>query len=128
LIAGQGVDDAHFEVKRGDFFKHEGQYDFVYDYTFACAIEPSQRNDWAKKQAELVKPGGQLFTLIFPLKPDGSEASAAERARGPPFLWTVAEMKALVEGVGFKQVQLEAAPRSHPGREGKEFIGVWQRE
>ena len=126
--ADQGVDTQQFEVKTGDFFKHEGQYDFVYDYTFACALQPEQRNDWAKQQAALVKPGGKLFTLIFPMLKDGAEPTPEQRKNGPPFLWTVQEMQDLVQSVGFSKVKLQAATDSHPGREGKEWVGLWQRD
>lgn len=55
----------------------EHQFDFVYDYTFLCALEPSIRLDWANKMSEVIKPGGVLLTLIFPI--------LEGRVGGPPF-------------------------------------------
>lgn len=49
----------------------------AYDYTFLCAIPPSLRTKWAARYAELIRPGGVLVALQFPL--DG------DRAGGPPY-------------------------------------------
>lgn len=45
----------------------EEQFQFIYDYTFFCALSPSIRLEWAKKMAALVAPGGELCTIIFPI-------------------------------------------------------------
>lgn len=75
----------------GDFFKHdflkgvdgEGTFDIIYDYTvcslvfltlgiekliqqFLCALPPSLRPAWAKRQSELLSPMGRLICLEFP--------------------------------------------------------------
>lgn len=46
-------------VEVGDFFAYEekkgGGFDFIYDYTFLCALPPELREDWAKKMASLLK-------------------------------------------------------------------------
>jgi SAM-dependent methyltransferase len=52
------------------------QFDFIFEYTTFCAINPSRRIDYIKKLAEFLKPGGRLIALLFPV--DG-------RAGGPPF-------------------------------------------
>ena len=54
-----------------------GSFALAYDYTFLCAIPPSLRPKWAARYAELIRPGGVLIALQFPL--DG------DRAGGPPF-------------------------------------------
>lgn len=46
------------------------KYDFIYDYTFLCALDPSIRADWARQMAALTKPGGILLTLVYPISPD----------------------------------------------------------
>jgi len=65
----------------GDFFTYkvspEEQFDLVYDYTFFCAIPHELREGWGKQMRDLVKPGGYLITLAFPL--DG------DRKGGPPY-------------------------------------------
>lgn len=57
----------------GDFFKLHETYastiDFIFDYTFLCAIHPSMRDAWAKEMSLLVKPGKFLLTMVFPIRP-----------------------------------------------------------
>ncbi|KAL4917170.1 S-adenosyl-L-methionine-dependent methyltransferase [Aspergillus aurantiobrunneus] len=58
----------------GDFFDSAwvealdlDRFDLIYDYTFLCALHPSQRGRWAERMAELLKPGGLLVCLEFPM-------------------------------------------------------------
>ena len=107
-------------VQQGDFFAWKGQYDIGYDYTFFCALHPDMRKDWAAAWKGLLKPGGLLITLIFPVDP--------ERHTGPP--WPVTpEMYTEHLGDGFKLLRMEKVPedRSHKGREGKEYLALWER-
>ncbi|KAI8983062.1 S-adenosyl-L-methionine-dependent methyltransferase [Pilobolus umbonatus] len=53
-----------------DFFQFqskEGGYDFAYDYTFLCALPPHLRTNWANRYHQIIKKGGILITLMFPL-------------------------------------------------------------
>ena len=63
-----------------DLFKLDGEYenyfDLIYEYTTYCAIDPGRRNEFAKKIASLLKPGGRLITILFPVE---------DRPGGPPF-------------------------------------------
>lgn len=60
-----------------DTAHEENKFDFIYDYTFLCALDPSIRKDWANKMAALVRPGsGELLTMIYPIM---------ELEGGPPF-------------------------------------------
>ncbi|KAH9268329.1 hypothetical protein BASA84_000242 [Batrachochytrium salamandrivorans] len=77
--ADKNVPNAHFET--ADFFTISGQqFDVLYDYTFACAIEPSLRSSWAAQVAALVRPGGYALVQMYPLR---------EECSGPPYSWTV---------------------------------------
>ena len=104
------------------------KWDFIYDYTFLCALDPSIRTQWASKMAALVKPGGMLLTIIFPItKKDG----------GPPFEMSLEIVQSLLVPVGFEKVELGLLPPElcHQGRgDGKEGpfnaisgIGRWIR-
>ncbi|KAH9853745.1 S-adenosyl-L-methionine-dependent methyltransferase [Lenzites betulinus] len=74
--AAASVDNVKFEVI--DFFAAEGAtYDLIYDYTFFVAIPPSMRPAWGKQMSKLVKPGGFLITLVYPIVP--------QTDIGPPF-------------------------------------------
>jgi len=42
-------------------------YDFIFDYTFFCAISPDSRSQWGEHMASLLTPDrGKLLTLMFP--------------------------------------------------------------
>jgi methyl halide transferase len=77
------------QFKQGNFFELDPQdkYDFIYDYTFLCALDPSVRSDWARQMGALVKPGGVLLTLVFPI---------CEKIGGPPFAVNLALVEELL--------------------------------
>jgi SAM-dependent methyltransferase len=58
-----------------DFFLLNEQFDLIIEQTFFCAIDPKMREAYAKKSAELLKPGGKLVGLLFNRDFEG----------GPPF-------------------------------------------
>ncbi|TBU55396.1 thiol methyltransferase 1 [Dichomitus squalens] len=73
-------DDIHVRFEVADFFALTGvnlKFDLVYDYTFFVAIPPARRGHWGRQMAELVKSGGILITLIFPIDDDAQT--------GPPY-------------------------------------------
>lgn len=49
----------------GDFFKHTGQYDFIIEQTFFCALEKSRRVEYAIKMKSLLSKEGKLAGLLF---------------------------------------------------------------
>jgi SAM-dependent methyltransferase len=58
-----------FDVKiiRADFFKSDfgRRFDFVYERTFLCAMHPRRWARYAKRTAELLRPGGRLIGVFF---------------------------------------------------------------
>ncbi len=52
------------------------KYDFIYDYTTYCAINPARREEYIKKLYKLLKPGGKVVAILFPVE---------KREGGPPF-------------------------------------------
>ena len=53
---------------QADFFALDeaiGQFDYIIEQTFFCAIDPSRREDYAKKMQQLLKPTGELFGVLF---------------------------------------------------------------
>lgn len=58
-----------------DFFDQKGQYELVVEQTFFCALDPVLRPEYARKMAELIKPGGKLAGVFFNTHFEG----------GPPF-------------------------------------------
>ena len=96
-------------------------FDFIYDYTFLCALNPSIRETWADKMTELLRPGsGELFTLIFPI------AESSEPLSGPPFPVSLQLLKDLLIPRGFECLELRMLPPElcHPGRDGSDSIGA----
>jgi len=70
-----------FAILQTDFFQlpdhHNNQYDYVLDYTAFCAIDPSRRQAYAALIHRLLKPGGTLIMLAFPI---------GKRPGGPPYV------------------------------------------
>ncbi|KAI8137186.1 S-adenosyl-L-methionine-dependent methyltransferase [Fennellomyces sp. T-0311] len=78
-----GNGDGKYDFLCDDFYKYkipEGGYDLVYDYTFLCAMPPHMRPAWGARMSEIIKPGGTLVALMFPL---------IEKESQPPFTLSV---------------------------------------
>ena len=113
------------EIQTQNFFDVPSSYfqdfDFVYDYTFLCALDPSIRTEWAQQMHKVLKPGGILLTLIFHINPE------RPITQGPPFrvsLEVVEEL--LVKDDRFEKIELGYLPSDlcHPGRDGTSGEGI----
>ncbi|KAG8677969.1 hypothetical protein FRC09_020237 [Ceratobasidium sp. 395] len=108
-----------------DFFQGsalEGQvFEIVYDYTFFCAIPPSMRESWGRRMAAIVKPGGHLVTLMYPIDP------ARARDDGPPFPIDV-EAYTLALGNSWDKLLDIVPSASQASHQGRERLGVWRRK
>jgi SAM-dependent methyltransferase len=66
------IGEGRCQLIHGNFFDIMKTYDLVLEQTFFCALDPSLRDAYVKKMAEIVKPGGKLAGLLFDMdKPDG---------------------------------------------------------
>ena len=106
-----------------DFFSYAPArgFDFVWDYTFFCALDPDQRTSWSRAMQRLVNPGGVLATLLFPFE------DPISGTQGPPWPVNTAMVRSCVED-GFEELETTDVGRTHPGREGKERLVLWRRE
>lgn len=106
--------------QEGDFFAiEEGGFDWVWEHTCFCAIDPGMRKDYAAAVARVLKPGGN-FLAVFYLNPYDNEHSPDG---GPPHGCSIEDLKELFEGKGgFSIVEQYVPKRSYPGREGLELI------
>ncbi|KAI9159305.1 hypothetical protein H9P43_008645 [Blastocladiella emersonii ATCC 22665] len=95
------------------------QFDAMYDYTFLCALPPSLRGAWAARVAQVVRPGGTLVTLMYPLVDKDQDD-------GPPYPQSVDGYRALLLD-NFEEVEVREC-ESFESRAGKEKIGVWKRK
>lgn len=121
--SGQEAWPGRVRFSTQDFFAlepPEDGFDLIYDYTFLCALDPSQRVDWAQTMRRLIKHrGGELITLIFPL---------GDYEGGPPHAMSKELVSRLLTAQGFEATYLEPVnpALSHHGRGGKEMLGRWR--
>ena len=108
---------------RQDFFDlpklpyHAGSYDILLEYTMFCAIDPELRPAYAKAAAALLKPGGFLVGLFFPLE---------MHKPGPPFVVSEKEVRELFSP-SF-EITIEKPQLSIKARAGREFLGLFRRK
>jgi SAM-dependent methyltransferase len=105
-----------------DFFSYEsaGGFDFVWDYTFFCALDPDQRSAWGLTMKRLVRPSGLLATLLFPFEDPISDRE------GPPWPINTSIVRGVIED-HFEQQEVIDVEHTHPGREGRERLAIWRR-
>ena len=82
-------------VECGDFFEMNcsRKFDFIWDCTFLCALDPAVRERWAEQMRNLLADDGELLTCVFPI---------GAREGGPPFAMSVDLVRSLLEPVGFE--------------------------
>ena len=106
-----------------DFFTFDdgAGFDFIWDYTFFCAVDPEDRGTWAAVMTRLASPDAVLATLLFPFEDPISDR------QGPP--WPInTELVRTTLGDAFALVEAAPVRDSHPGREGKEVLALWRRK
>ncbi|KAG6388383.1 hypothetical protein SASPL_149808 [Salvia splendens] len=110
----------HCTFLKTDFFTWcpDQLFDLIFDYTFFCAIEPVLRSSWAKKMSELLKPDGELITLMYPI--DDHEG-------GPPFKVSVSDYEEVLHPVGFEATCISDNELAISRRKGREKLGRWRR-
>lgn len=94
------------------------QFDWIFEHTLFCAINPDERDDYVQAVLRWLKPGGQYLAVNY-LVP-------AERGEGPPFTTTREEQLERFSP-GFDLLK-EWVPRSYPNREGLELMFWWRRK
>jgi len=96
----------------------KGRFDWVFEHTCFCAIDPARRAEYVATVVRLLKPGGKMLAIFF-INPDHDED-------GPPFRVSTAEL-AEYFGEHFS-VEREWVPaRTHPGREQRELMRILTR-
>jgi SAM-dependent methyltransferase len=104
------------EFVLGDFLadKPEQPFDWVFEHTLFCAIDPSRRADYVRAVRRWLKPGGHYLAVNY-LIPDTD---------GPPFGTTRDE---LINSFSKDfTLRKEWVPRSYPNRTGLELMLLWQ--
>jgi methyl halide transferase len=118
-----GSESASYEV--GDFLDpawREGRsFPAIWEHTCYCAILPEQRTAYAESAAALLPPGG-ILAGVFYLTPN----DPGEDEVGPPFKTSVEELDQ-VFSPWFERIDGWVPQLAYPGREGREWIGVFRR-
>jgi methyl halide transferase len=99
-----------------DFFDPgamRGKFDWIFEHTFFCAIQPERRGEYASRIKALLEPGGRFLAIFF-LNPDHDED-------GPPYGCHLDELDALFSPT-FQLVSDRDDLPTHPGREGRELL------
>ena len=100
-----------------NFFDHLGNYDFVLEQTFFCALSPSLRDQYVQQMHNLIAQGGKLAGLLFnfPLT-----------EKGPPFGGSAGEYQERFSPY-FNILKLETAQNSIKPRQGSELFFEFER-
>ncbi len=95
-------------------------YDWVWEHTCFCAIDPSQRAAYVAAVADALRPGGHLLAIFY-LDPGYDDPN-----EGPPFEVSLAELDALFSP-RFELLREWLPARAYPGREGREWMRLLKR-
>ena len=114
------------KVEQADLFdlnrKHIGAYDWVWEHTCFCAIDPSRRGDYVEAVYQLLKPRGKLLAVFY-LEPKGREDGES----GPPFGCTAEQLDELFDS-RFIVEESWVPDVAFPGREGRELMRVLRKK
>ena len=106
----------------GDFFQPPTAwtraFDGLFEHTCFCAIDPSQREAYARSAAGILRSGGRLLAIFY-LDPG--------REEGPPFGCTTAELDSLFSP-HFRLIEEQTSLPTYPGREGGEILRLLERK
>ncbi|XP_043688978.1 thiocyanate methyltransferase 1-like [Telopea speciosissima] len=119
-ISSSSANANYVSFLKEDFFSWQPTelFDLIFDYTFFCAIEPHMRSAWANRVRDLLKPDGELITLMFPI---------TDHVGGPPFKVSVADYKEVLHPTGFEAISIEDNELAIGGRKGREKLGRWKK-
>jgi cyclopropane fatty-acyl-phospholipid synthase-like methyltransferase len=96
--------------------KPPSRFDWIFEHTLFCAIDPARRDDYVQAVLRWGKPGSQFLAVHY-LLPDED---------GPPFGTTREEVLRLFSP-HFDLLE-QWVPRSYPNRTGLEWMVWWRRK
>jgi SAM-dependent methyltransferase len=104
------------DFRLGDFLRDEpsASFDYIFEHTLFCAIQPEERDLYVNALRRWLKPDG-LYVAVFYIIPDRD---------GPPFGSTREEIRARFDP--FFELVEHWVPRSYPNRTGLEWMTLWR--
>ena len=92
------------------------KFDWLFEHTLFCAIQPDERDDYVRAVLRWLKPGGNFLAVnYFDCGPDG-----------PP--WPTTRAEQLERFSPHFDLLADWTPRSYPNREGRERMFWWRRK
>ena len=110
-LQAQYCGNSSIQIICQDFFEHKGQYGYIIEQTFFCALDPKLRQAYAQKMHSLLNPKGILRGVLF---------NRMFEKEGPPFGGTEREYRLIFESLF--DVQIEECTTSYPARLGNEVV------
>lgn len=100
----------------GDFLADEpfATFDWLFEHTLFCAIDPGRRDDYVRAAARWIRPGGGYLAVYYLIAD----------TEGPPFGTTREEIRSRFAPY-FDLVE-DWVPRSYPNRTGLEWMVAWR--
>jgi SAM-dependent methyltransferase len=92
-------------------------FDGAWEYTCFCAIDPRRRAEYVDTMAAILRPGGWLLAMFFPMRSYGA---------GPPYPVARAEVRRLLAR-HFRIERALAPPAPVPRRLGQEWMVLARR-
>lgn len=112
-----GGEPAPLTFEQRDLFSLPDAYpaffDLVWEYTCFCAVDPVRRPEYVEVLGRILRPGGRLLALFFPVEVEWHEQ--------PPFSSSRAEIRRLLEPA-FRIDEAIVPADSAPGRRGAEWL------
>ncbi len=91
------------------------QFDWLFEHTLFCAIQPSERDAYVRAVRRWLKPGGTYLAVNYFI----TEANA-----GPP--WPTTRAEQVQRFSPHFDLLADWQPRSYPNREGREWMFWWR--
>jgi SAM-dependent methyltransferase len=106
------------DFRLGNFLELQpfAHFDWIFEHTLFCAIQPTQRDDYMQAVLRWLKPGGQFLAVHYMLRDKD----------GPPF---GCEQQELMERfTPHFELKQGWVPRSYDNRTGLELMLWWKRK
>lgn len=103
-----------------DFLKGAplGAFDWIFEHTLFCAIDPGERDRYVEAVRRWLAPGGQFLAVHYMLHPGGSTE--------PPH--GVSQQELVERFSPFLELREGWVPKSYPNRVGLELMLWWTRK